>query len=199
MNPPKKFVSLALVVTINIALQFLFQWYTITSPGASVETDALFGAMALPQFVLIVLSGSLAMVLIPLIAKFTGGEFLGESWNYFHVVGRLFAWIAAVLLFTANWWVAWILPGFKGPGQQLAVHLARIQAIVMVFPALLSVVRAIHCAKGNLLKMEYTSVAVNCIAFALLAIFIKPRQYKNTCFNKCDGFYRLYARKNHRL
>jgi putative peptidoglycan lipid II flippase len=174
MNSSKKFVSLGLVVTINLALQFLFQWYIITSLGAGLQTDALFGAMAVPQFILIVLSGSLTMVLIPLITKYGGDEFLEESWNYFQSVGLLFSGIAVVLLVTANWWVAWMLPGFKGPDFQLTINLARIQLIAMIFSALLSVVWAIHSARGNFFKIEYTSIAANIIAFVLIIAFIKP-------------------------
>jgi putative peptidoglycan lipid II flippase len=173
MNTSKKFVSLGVVVTINLALQFLFQWYIITSLGASIETDALFGAMALPQFILVVLSGSLTMVLIPLISNYSGNEFLKESWNYFQGVGLLFIGIAFLLLITAPWWVAWILPGFKGADHLLTVNLTRIQVIAMVFSALLSVVWAIHSARGNFFIIEYTSIAANIIAFLLMVVFIK--------------------------
>lgn len=174
MNSRKKFASLGIVVTINLILQFLFQWYIITSLGASINTDALFGAMALPQFILVVLSGSLTMVLIPLIAKHKDNEFLEESWNYFQAVGLLFIGIALLLLVTTQWWVAWILPGFKGAHFQLTLNLARIQVIAMIFSALLSVVWAIHSAKGNFFTIEYTSIIANIIAFVLLIIFIKP-------------------------
>ncbi len=174
MNAVKKFAGLGVAVAINLALQFLFQWYIITSLGAGAETDALFGAMALPQFILIVLSGSLTMVLIPVIAKYAGDEFLEESWNYFLMVGIFFTGLAVALLLTVNWWVAWVLPGFKGSDYSLTVNLARIQLIAMIFSAMLSVLWAIHSAKNNFLKIEYTSVAANFIAIILVIILIKP-------------------------
>jgi len=173
MNSSKKFVSLGLAVTINLVLQFLFQWYIIISLGAGVETDALFGTMALPQFILVVLSGSLTIVLIPLIAKYTKNEFLEESWNYFQGVGLLFTVVGLLLLISAEWWVFWILPGFKGVKHQLALNLARIQVVGMIFSALLSVVWAVHSAKNNFFKIEYTSIAANIIAFILVILFIK--------------------------
>jgi len=172
MNSIKNFVHLGVVVAINILLQFLFQWYIITSLGAGAQTDALFGAMALPQFILVVLSGSLTFVLVPILAKYTGDRFLEESWNYFQGVGLLFVGIAALLLTTAQWWTVWILPGFKGHNYQLTLDLARIQVVSMVFSALLSVVWAIHSAKGDFLKMEYSSIVANMIAFVIMAIFI---------------------------
>ena len=99
MNSRKKFVSLGVVVTINLVLQFLFQWYIITSLGASVDTDTLFGAMALPQFILVVLSGSLTMVLIPLIAKHkrqqifrTIAGIIFKLLDYFLLVSPFYYW-----------------------------------------------------------------------------------------------------------
>jgi putative peptidoglycan lipid II flippase len=174
MNSPKKFAGLGFVVTVNLVLQFLFQWYVITFLGVNMQTDALFGAMALPQFILIVLSGSLTMVLIPIIASFSGDKFLEESWNYFQGVGLVFASISILLLMSAQWWVAWILPGFKTINYQLAVSLARIQVLAMLFSALLSVVWAIHSAKSNFLKIEYSSIIANIISFVLMIILIKP-------------------------
>lgn len=174
MKSFKNFAGLGAVVIINLALQFLFQWYIITSLGAGTQTDALFGAMALPQFILVVLSGTLTMVLIPLIAKYTGDEFIKESWNYFQAVALLFTGIAVILLLTAHWWISWILPGFKGTDYQLTLNLVRIQLIGMVCSALLSVVWAIHSARGNFFVIEYTSIAVNIFAFLLVTVCIKP-------------------------
>ena len=173
MSLPKNFAGLSFVVVINLALQFLFQWYIIISFGAGAATDVFFGAMAIPQFILLVLSSSLTMVLIPIIAKHSGNEFSNEAWNYFQGVGALFGAIAILLLVTAQWWAFWILPGFKGANAQLAVDLVRIQLIAMVFSALLSVLWAIHSAKENFLLIEITSIIANIIAFAVLFFAIK--------------------------
>jgi len=173
MQSTKGFLGLGLVVSINLGLQFLFQWYIIVHFGAGSQTDAFFGAMALPQFILLVLSGSLTMVLIPVISKYSGDEFLEESWNYFQGVGLLFAGISLLLLLTASWWVGLILPGFKGADLVLTINMARIQIAGMLFSALLSVVWAAHSAKGNFVLIETTSILANCIAFAILLLVSK--------------------------
>ena len=174
MNQSKNFLSLGIFVAFNLGLQFLFQWYIITFLGVNTQTDALFGAMALPQFILLVLSGSLTIVLIPIIAQYDQDEFLVEAWNYFQVIGLLFAAIALLLWATAHWWVGLLLPGFKGADFELTLLLTKIQIIAMVLSAMLSVIWAIHSAKENFFKIEYTSILANLIAFVLLHFLIKP-------------------------
>ncbi|MEO5889800.1 MAG: lipid II flippase MurJ, partial [Ferruginibacter sp.] len=79
-----------------------------------------------------------------------------------------------ILLVTAHWWVSWILPGFTGERYQLTLNLVRIQVVTMIFSALLSVLWAIHSAKGKFLTIEITSIAANIIAFIVL-IFLLDR------------------------
>jgi putative peptidoglycan lipid II flippase len=172
MDSPKKFMGLSVVVIINLALQFLFQWYIIVSFGAGTKTDAFFGAMAIPQFILLVLSSSLTMVLIPIISKQLVNGFFKEGWNYFQVVGLFFSGLVLLLLATSQWWVGWILPGFKAADHELALNLARIQLTGMIFSALLSVLWSIHTAKNNFVLIETTSITANLIAFVLLVIAI---------------------------
>lgn len=173
MKSAKKFLGLGVVVSINLALQFLFQWYIIVSFGAGPQSDVFFGAQALPQFILLVLSGSLTMVLIPLFANQKKEDLVAEAWNYFQAIGLLFAGIAIILLCTAQWWVQWILPGFKGANLQLAVHLSSIQLLAMVLSAMLSVVWAVHSAQENFVAIETTSIVAGLISLVLLFFAVK--------------------------
>lgn len=173
MKSAKKFLGLGVVVSINLALQFLFQWYIIVSFGAGPQSDVFFGAQALPQFILLVLSGSLTMVLIPLFANQKKEELVAEAWNYFQAIGLLFTAIAVVLLATVHWWVQWVLPGFKGANLQLAIHLSSIQLLAMVLSAMLSVVWAVHSAQENFVAIETTSIAAGLISLVLLFFAVK--------------------------
>jgi putative peptidoglycan lipid II flippase len=173
MNSPKKFAGLSIVVIINLALQFLFQWYIIVSFGAGTVTDAFFGAMAVPQFILLVLSGSLTLVLVPILSQYSGITFLKEAWTYFIGAGVLFTCVALLLLFTAQWWVHFLFPSFKGDVYVLSLNLARIQLLAMVLSAMLSVVWAIHSAKENFFVIEGSSIIANIIALVLLFFVIK--------------------------
>ena len=167
MRIVKKFLGLGVVVSINLLLQFLFQWYLIVYFGAGTQSDIFFGSMAMPQFILLVLSGSLTMVLIPMISKFEGASFLKESWNYFQGIGLLFATLALLLCITAGWWVQWILPGFKGENYNLAVDLTRIQLLSMFFSSLLGFLWVVHSAKEKFYLIETTSIIANVLAFGV--------------------------------
>jgi putative peptidoglycan lipid II flippase len=173
MNSPKKFIGLSVAVSINLALQFLFQWYVIVFFGAGPVTDAFFGAMAVPQFILLVLSGSLTLVLVPILSQYSGITFLKEAWTYFIGAGILFACVALLLLFTAQWWVHFLFPAFKGDVYVLSLNLSRIQLLAMVLSALLSIVWAIHSARENFFVIEISSIAANTFAFLLLFFVIK--------------------------
>jgi putative peptidoglycan lipid II flippase len=173
MNSPKKFAGLSIVVIINLALQFLFQWYIIVCFGAGTVTDAFFGTMAVPQFILLILSGSLTLVLVPVMSQYSGITFLKEAWTYFAGAGILFTSIALLLLITAQWWVHFLFPAFKGDAFVLCLNLSRIQLLAMILSALLSIVWAIHSAKENFILMETSSIIANVIAFSLLYFAIK--------------------------
>ncbi len=168
MKSAKSFFALGILVTINLTVQFLFQWYVIVSFGAGVESDAFFGTMALPQFILLVLSGSLTMVLVPMISVYKGNAFQTEAWNYLQGIGFLFGMLALILFFTARWWVGWVLPGFSGASYTLAVQLSKIQLLAMVFSAMLSVLWAVHSARENFYFIEITSIAANLVSLIML-------------------------------
>jgi len=173
MNAPKKLFGLSGVVTVNLALQFLFQWYIIIAFGAGPVTDTYFGAMVIPQFILLVLSGSFTLVLVPVLAKYERTAFAKESWNYFQAAGLLFSVLALVLFLTAPWWVHLLFPAFKEEVFVMALNLSRIQLITMVVSALLSVLWAAHSAREQFFKIETSSVIANVIALGLFYFAIK--------------------------
>ncbi len=161
----KKYFGLGIVVTINLALQFLFQWYVIIYFGAGSESDVFFGTMALPQFILLVLSGSLTLVLVPIFAGLKNADFKREAWGIFQLVGFVFFCLSIILLITVNWWVKLLLPGFSGETYELAVQLSSIQLLAMLFSAMLSVLWTLQNAKENFYQIELTSIAAAAISF----------------------------------
>ncbi len=173
MNTSKNFFGLSVLVVTNVAMQFLFQWYIIRAFGVGIESDAFFSSMALPQFVLLVLSGSLSIVLIPILTTFTEKQFYSAAWTYFISTAIFFGVLALILYFSANWWVSKLYPGFNGEGLQLSITLSKIQLISMVLSATLSVLWAVHSAKENFYLIESTSIIANIFSFVFLILVVK--------------------------
>lgn len=172
MKKARNLLGLGAVVSINLILQFLFQWYMIVSFGSGATMDVFFGTMALPQFILLVLSNSLSMVLIPIFSTHKKESLQAEVWNFFQAIGLLFFGMAVVLWATTQWWVPWLLPGFKGENLELAINLSSIQLVAMVFSAMLSVLWGMHSAQENFILIETTSILAGSISFGLLLIAV---------------------------
>lgn len=83
----------------NSTLAILGPWYVVTSAGANVETDALFASGALPQFIFLIVSSTLAHILVPLLATNDEENFLNNARISFSAVTIFFSLLAILLLF----------------------------------------------------------------------------------------------------
>src|SRR3972149_11623336 len=138
---------LVFLAASNIGIAFLYQWYVLIQLGPGMETDALFAGMTVPQLVLAVVSGSLAHVLVPLLAGEDADRFRHDAWGFFILVGVFFAAIAVLLYILAPWWVILTVPGFSDAGKDLTIQLTRIQLAGMGFTALSGVQWAAYHAR----------------------------------------------------
>ena len=145
---------LALLAAGNIGIAFLYQWYVLVALGPGVETDALFAGMTVPQIVLAVVSGSLAHVLVPLLAGEQDDRLRQDAWGFFVLAGTLFAAIAALLYILAPWWVFYMVLGFSDAGKDLTLALTRIQLVGMVFGALSGVQWAVYHSRQRFVWAE---------------------------------------------
>lgn len=164
----KQTVQLGTLSAANIGLVFLFQWYVLTSLGSGMETDALFAGMTLPQLVLVVISGSLMHVLVPLLAGEDENRLRHDAWGFLVLVGGLFGLLAAMLYVAAPWWVPITVPGFSNEGKALTVELTRIQLISMVFSAANGVQWAAYHARRRFLWAEFAPILTGVIGLLLL-------------------------------
>src|SRR5215211_2631371 len=130
---------LAALAGLDIVLSIVYQWYFLRRIGPGVETDALYAGMMVPQLVLIVLTGALIQVLVPLLAVQSDDNYTQSVWTFVHVVGLGFGGLVLVAWLTAGSWVPFTVPGFSPEGRRLTIHLVRIQLVGMVLSALSSV------------------------------------------------------------
>ena len=161
-------LALGGLAAANLAVGLAIQWYVVTRLGVGVPTDALFAGMAVPQFVLEIVSGSLMHVLVPLLASEDSERFRRTVWALFLGIGALFSALAVLLAVTAPWWLHAMLPGFSPDALRLTVSLTRIQLIGMVSTAVLSVLWSAYHARRQFLWAEFTPILASGIAFALL-------------------------------
>lgn len=170
----KQTIYLGTLSSVNICIGFLFQWYVLTQLGPGIETDSLFAGMTLPQLVLIVISGSLMHVLVPLLAGEDKDRLHHDAWGFLVIVGGLFGFLATILYVAAPWWVPLTVPGFGKAGHTLTVELTRIQLIAMVFAAINGVQWGVYHARQQFVRAEFTPILASIFALLLL-IWALPR------------------------
>ncbi len=126
----------------------MYQWYFLRSLGPGLQTDALYAGMMMPQLVLVVLTGSVIQVLVPLLAVQSDDDYTQSVWTFVHLVTLGFGGLVFLAWITAVWWVPLTVPGFTLEGRQLTVDLVRIQLVGLVLSALSSVLWTAQQARG---------------------------------------------------
>ena len=164
----KQTIQLGVLSALGIGIGFLFQWFVLTQLGPGSETDALFAGMTLPQLVLVVISGSLMHVLVPLLAGETEAKIKHDAWCFLILVAGLFFVIAGVLYVTAGLWVPLAVAGFDEKTKHLTILLTQIQLIGMVFAAINGVQWATYHAKQQFIWAELTPIISSSIGLLLL-------------------------------
>ena len=170
----KQVLQLGMLSAVNIGISFLFQWYVLTQLGPGIETDALFAGMTLPQLVLVVISGSLMHVLVPLFSGESEEVLRHDAWGFFFLIGCLFSLIASILYLLAPWWVPLTVPGFGKAAQSLTIEMTRIQLVGMVFAAVNGVQWAAYHARQRFIWAEFTPIIAS-VSSILLLIWALPR------------------------
>lgn len=164
----KQTIQLGVLSAANIGIGFLFQWFVFIKLGPGIETDALFAGMTLPQLVLVVISGSLMHVLVPLLAGEEEDRLRHDAWGFLILIGGLFTLLSMLLYITAPWWVPIIVPGFNNAALALTIELTRIQLIGMVFTAINGVQWAAYHARQQFMWTEFSPILASIVALLLL-------------------------------
>jgi putative peptidoglycan lipid II flippase len=164
----KQTIQLGVLSAANIVMTFLLQWYVLIQLGTGTETDALFAGMTIPQIVLVVISGSLTHVLVPILAGENKVRQQQEAWSLIFFVGGLFGFIAILLYVTASLWIPVTVPGFDEAGQALTVELTRIQLLGMIFTAINGVQISVYHARQQFVWAEIFAIVSSIIVFPFL-------------------------------
>ncbi len=136
--------------------------------GVGEITDAFIAGLTLPQILVAVLSGSLGHVLVHLLSGEEEKKRHQDSWIFFYLIAGFFSLLAGSLIFSAEYWVSLIVPGFSASAQNLTIQLAKIQLIGMVFNAVNTVQLASYHANQQFLWTEIAPLITSMLGFALL-------------------------------
>ena len=164
----KQLLAISFLVFLNYFFQFLFNWLIVTRVGPSNNTDIFFGALAVPQMVLNVVSGAFIFVITPILSRLKGNELLNEVWNFLYAMAILFMVLFAIFYISSNLWLTIVLPGFNQNDLSTALTILRIQLISVVFSSLTSVIWSFNNSQGKYYRIEITSVIINVISLCFL-------------------------------
>jgi putative peptidoglycan lipid II flippase len=165
--------TLAGLAICNAVLGILMPWYVVTRLGVGIETDSYFASGALPQLIFLVVSFSLAQVLVPLLATEDEETFRRDAWGFFIAVSAIFSLLAVLLFVTAGYWVPLFVPGFSDKAKQLTVSLSRIQLLAMVGNASVAVLWSVYYARQKFIWAELSATFAN-VAALLFLIWTLP-------------------------
>jgi putative peptidoglycan lipid II flippase len=161
-------ILLAGLSACNLLLQFVQMALVITQLGPGIETDALYAGMVVPQFVLVVVGGSLSQVLVPLLAAEKADERHRDAWGFLWLT-TVFLFLGGLLLaLLAPFWVPVLFPGFSQQTRLLAIKLTRIQLVGMVLNASVSVMWSVCQAKRRFLQADGALVIAAVVATVFL-------------------------------
>ncbi len=164
----KRSFYLALLSSGNLILLFFLQWYVIITIGVGMETDALIAGMVVPQFILMVISGSLMHVLVPLLTGIEPEHFRGNAWALFILIGIFFGSVAVLMYLFAPFWVPLLVPKFSEAGKLLTIKLTRIQLVGTVLYALNGILLAISHARQQFIWPEATPLLSTTVSFVAM-------------------------------
>ena len=159
---------LALLSGVDILLSVVYQWYFLRRIGPGAQTDALYAGMMVPQLVLIVLTGSLIQVLVPLLAVQGEEEFAQSVWTVLHAVALSFGGLVVIAWLGAGFWVPLTVPGFTDATTRLTVHLVRIQLLGLFLAALSTVLWAAHQARYRFIWSTVSPLIAGLVGLGVL-------------------------------
>jgi putative peptidoglycan lipid II flippase len=167
-------LSLGAIAGVNILVTFAYQWYVLTTIGPGPATDALFAGMMVPQLVLVIVSGSLNYVLVPLLAVEEGEARARLAWTYAQGIGVGCLALVFLLMLGAPVWVPLTVPGFTPSAAHLAVQLTRVQLFGAAFTAVTGVEWALHHARQQFVRAEGSGVLASLAGLGFI-VYALPR------------------------
>jgi putative peptidoglycan lipid II flippase len=164
---------LAACTVASIALGFAQQWLLFTAVGPGSATDAYVAAMSVPQFGVLVVSGTLVNALVPLLAAAEPSERRQTAWTCAQGVAVGFGAFALLFGATARWWLPLVAPGLDEGVRALGARVARLHLAASVATALTGVLWARARAESRFVWAEASGVLGSLVGVAVVAVGVR--------------------------
>ncbi len=172
LTPRRQPAVLAVLASLNLAGGLLMHWYVLGRLGAGTETDALFASLALPQALLTIVASSFMTVLVPLLSGEDETDFRRNAWTFAAATLAMFVGAGVLLAILAPWWVPVLVPGLQGPARELAVQLARIQLLGMVWTSMAGILGAVSRARHEFVWVECAPLLSTVVSGTVLVLVL---------------------------
>ena len=164
---------LAIIAALTIFLSFSTQGIILAKFGLSLQTDAFFAAIVVPQILFDVFATALSSVLVPTLVDMPLKERQRLIWTYLHLIGGLLTALCIFLSWTASSWTSVLLPGLPQETQLLTATLARICLASMVFSGISTVV-ASYCRSRERFAYPEVCTAISTLAGLATLLILAP-------------------------
>lgn len=168
----KKSLFIGIIAAINLVLIFSFQFYLLIHFGSGLETDAYFASLAINQFALAVLSGSLMQVLVPMLSVGSQKKAENDGYVIIYVLSLLLILLSILLFFSSDIWIDQLYPGLSQQSISLTLELTKIQLIGLVFIGINAIQISIINARQKILQLEVRALIINIISLTILMIML---------------------------
>lgn len=165
-------VNLLLISTFNVFLVLILQVYTISIVGTGYKTDALVASLTIPTILLLVLSGSLNNVLVPLMSGRSKEEINDLAWSYIFILGGIATLICAILFISTELWFTTVFSGFDEKTLELGVLLSKFQLIFVLFSIYHSIIWSSLNAKSEHIRSEIIPFILNVLFLPVYYFFL---------------------------
>lgn len=163
-------LAIGLSAAGNVLVSFAFLWYVVATLGAERASDAFFASSVAPQLVTAVLTGSIAVVAVPLLANQDEATRRGWSWHLMRLATLVFVALAVLLGLAAPLWVPLTVPGFEPATLALTVELARIQLVGIVPAVAATLCIAAENARHRFVWAEASGALAGLASLVLLVL-----------------------------
>jgi putative peptidoglycan lipid II flippase len=166
-------LQLSAITGLQILASFGMQWYVVTLLGAGAATDALYAGAVFPQVATVLLIESLTSVIVPLLAAHRDKDAEQTTWLLLSIMTVVFSALTVVLYFSIRWLIPLLVPGFAPATKALAMSLARVQVLGLVFGALTAPLSALCQVRSRFRLTALSSLAGLAIGCLLLVTGLK--------------------------